>query len=157
MSKITPCLWFDTEGEEAATFYTTVFKNSRIVSVARYGEAGPREAGSVMIVEFELDGQPFTALNGGPEFKFNEAVSFQIPCDSQADVDYYWDVLTEGGEESVCGWLKDKFGVSWQVVASEIIELISDPEAGKAQRAMAAMMAQHKPDIDEVRKAAAQA
>jgi len=154
MSKITPCLWFDTEGEAAANFYTTVFKNSRITDIARYGEAGPREAGTVMVVSFELDGQPFTALNGGPEFKFNEAVSFQIPCDSQADVDYYWDRLTEGGEESVCGWLKDKFGVSWQIVASEIIELISDPDAEKAKRAMAAMMSQRKPDVAEVRAAA---
>lgn len=155
MSKITPCLWFDTQGEQAATFYTSVFKNSRINEIGRYGEAGPREAGTVMVVSFELDGQPFTALNGGPEFTFNEAVSFQIPCDTQADVDYYWDALTEGGEESMCGWLKDKFGVSWQVVASEIIELISDPDAEKAQRAMAAMMTQHKPDVDAVRKAVA--
>jgi predicted 3-demethylubiquinone-9 3-methyltransferase (glyoxalase superfamily) len=154
MSKITPCLWFDTQGEAAANFYTTVFKNSRITDIARYGEAGPREAGTVMVVSFELDGQPFTALNGGPEFTFSEAVSFQIPCDSQADVDYYWDALTEGGEESVCGWLKDKFGVSWQVVASEIIELISDPDAEKSKRAMAAMMSQRKPDIAEVRAAA---
>jgi len=154
MSKITPCLWFDTEGEAAANFYTTVFKNSRITDIARYGEAGPRGAGTRMVVSFELDGQPFTALNGGPEFKFNEAVSFQIPCDSQADVDYYWDRLTEGGEESVCGWLKDKFGVSWQIVASEIIELISDQDAEKAKRAMAAMMSQRKPDVAEVRAAA---
>jgi predicted 3-demethylubiquinone-9 3-methyltransferase (glyoxalase superfamily) len=157
MQKITPCLWFDTEGEEAAMFYTSVFKNSRIVSVGRYGEAGPREAGSVMIVEFELDGLRFTALNGGPQFTFDEAVSFQVSCNSQAEADFYWDRLTEGGEESQCGWLKDKYGVSWQVVPTEITELISDPDAAKAQRAMTAMLAMTKPDIAAVRRAAARA
>jgi predicted 3-demethylubiquinone-9 3-methyltransferase (glyoxalase superfamily) len=157
MNKITPCLWFDTEGEEAANFYISVFKNSQILSVARYGEAGPREAGSVMIVEFELDGQKFTALNGGPQFTFDEAISFQVSCDSQADCDYYWERLTEGGEEGPCGWLKDKYGVSWQVVPTEIIALLSDPDPEKAQRAMAAMMAMSKPDIEAVRMAAAQA
>jgi predicted 3-demethylubiquinone-9 3-methyltransferase (glyoxalase superfamily) len=157
MNKITPCLWFDTEGEEAANFYISVFKNSQILSVARYGEAGPREAGSVMIVEFELDGQKFTALNGGPQFTFDEAISFQVSCDSQADCDYYWERLTEGGEEGPCGWLNDKYGVSWQVVPTEIIALLSDPDPEKAQRAMAAMMAMSKPDIEAVRMAAAQA
>jgi predicted 3-demethylubiquinone-9 3-methyltransferase (glyoxalase superfamily) len=156
MSKITPCMWFDTEGEEAATFYTSVFKNSRILSVARYGEAGPRPAGSVMIVRFELDGQEFSALNGGPQFTFDEAVSFQVSCDSQAETDYYWDQLTEGGEESQCGWLKDKFGVSWQVVPTEIIELLSDPDPEKAQRATAAVLQMRKLDIAAVQRAAMQ-
>lgn len=157
MSKITPCLWFDTEGEEAATFYTSVFKNSRILSVARYGEAGPRPAGSVMIVKFELDGQEFTALNGGPQFTFDEAVSFQVSSDSQAETDYYWDQLTEGGEEGQCGWLKDRYGVSWQVVPTEIIELLSDPDPEKAQRATAAVLQMTKLDIAAVQRAATQA
>jgi predicted 3-demethylubiquinone-9 3-methyltransferase (glyoxalase superfamily) len=157
MNKITPCLWFDTEGEEAANFYISVFKNSQILSVARYGEAGPREAGSVMIVEFELDGQKFTALNGGPQFTFDEAISFRVSCDSQADSDYYWERLTEGGEEGPCGWLKDRYGVSWQVVPTEIIALLSDPDPDRAQRAMAAAMAMSKPDIEAVRTAVEQA
>jgi predicted 3-demethylubiquinone-9 3-methyltransferase (glyoxalase superfamily) len=116
MQKITPCLWFDTEGEEAAKFYTSVFKNSRILDISRYGEAGPRPAGTVMTVTFELDGQEFVALNGGPEFKFNEAVSFQVSCETQEEVDEYWKLLSEDGEEGPCGWLKDRYGVSWQVV-----------------------------------------
>jgi predicted 3-demethylubiquinone-9 3-methyltransferase (glyoxalase superfamily) len=157
MPKITPCLWFDTEGEEAATFYTSVFKNSRILSVARYGEAGPRPAGSVMVVKFELDGQEFTALNGGPQFTFDEAVSFQVSCDSQAETDYFWDQLTEGGEEGQCGWLKDKYGVSWQVVPTEIIELLSDPDPAKAQRATGAVLQMGKLDIAAVQRAATQA
>ena len=157
MSKITPWLWFDTEGEEAATFYTSVFKNSRILSVDRYGEAGPRPAGSVMTVSFELDGQEFVALNGGPNFTFNESVSFLVDCDSQDEVDYYWDRLCEGGEESQCGWLKDKYGVSWQVVPSELRELLGDPVPAKAQAAMAAMLQMSKIDIETLRKAAADA
>jgi predicted 3-demethylubiquinone-9 3-methyltransferase (glyoxalase superfamily) len=157
MQKITPCLWFDSEGEEAATFYTSVFKNSRILFVARYGEAGPRPAGSVMIVKFELDGQEFTALNGGPQFTFDEAVSFQVSCDSQAETDYYWERLSEGGEEGPCGWVKDKYGLSWQVVPTEIIELLNDPDPAKAQRAMSAMLQMSKPDIAAVQRAAAQA
>jgi predicted 3-demethylubiquinone-9 3-methyltransferase (glyoxalase superfamily) len=156
MQRITPCLWFDTEGEQAATFYTSVFKNSRILLVARYGEAGPGEPGSVMIVEFELDGQKFTALNGGPQFTFDEAISFQVSCDSQAEADFYWDRLTEGGQEGQCGWLKDKYGVSWQVVPTEIIELLSDPDVATAQRAMTAMLSMTKPDIAAVQRAAAQ-
>jgi len=139
MPKPTPCLWFDTEGEDAARFYTSVFPNSRIVETARYGEAGPREEGTVMVVSFELDGQPFTALNGGPEFTFDEAISFQIPCADQDEVDHYWDTLTEGGEESQCGWLKDKFGVSWQVVPTRFTELFNsaDPEvAGRVGQAL---------------------
>ena len=157
MQKITPCLWFDTEGEEAATFYTSVFKNSRILSVARYGEAGPRPAGTVMTVSFELDGQEFVALNGGPEFTFDEAISFQVSCDSQAEVDDYWDRLSEGGQEGPCGWLKDKFGVSWQVVPTALQELLGDPDPEKAQRAMTAMLQMSKIDIEALRKAAAAA
>ena len=156
MTRITPCLWFDTEGEEAATFYVSLFKNSRITDVSRYGEAGPRPAGTVMVVSFELDGQPFTALNGGPEFTFDEAISFQIDCQSQEEVDYYWDALTEGGEEGPCGWLKDRYGVSWQVVPSALIALIQDPDPGRSQRAMAAMMTMKKIDIAAVQAAADQ-
>ncbi|MGZ4609397.1 MAG: VOC family protein [Actinomycetes bacterium] len=151
MQRITPCLWFDTEGEEAATFYTSVFKNSRILSVTRYGEAGPRPAGLVLTVTFELDGQEFVALNGGPEFTFNEAVSLQVRCDSQTEVDEYWARLTEGGQEGPCGWLKDKYGVSWQVVPTELTALLNDPDAEKAQRAMKAMLQMSKIDIEAVR------
>jgi predicted 3-demethylubiquinone-9 3-methyltransferase (glyoxalase superfamily) len=154
MTRITPCLWFDTEGEEAAAFYVSLFKNSRITDVARYGESGPRPAGTVMVVSFELDGQPFTALNGGPEFTFDEAISFQIDCSSQDEVDHYWEGLTAGGEEGPCGWLKDRYGVSWQVVPSELITLLQDPDAGRSQRAMAAMMTMKKIDIAAVRAAA---
>ena len=155
MSRITPCLWFDTEGEEAARFYTSVFPNSRIVDVARYGEAGPREAGTVMAVKFELDGQEFVALNGGPEFTFDEAISFQIDCADQDEVDRYWTTLSEGGEEGPCGWLKDRFGLSWQVVPARLIELLSDPDEAKAQRAMAAMLELRKIDIAGIEEAAA--
>ena len=152
----TPCLWFDTQGEDAARFYTSVFPNSRIVEVARFGEAGPREAGTVMTVSFELDGRPFTALNGGPEFTFSEAVSFQIDCQSQEEVDYYWDGLTAGGEEGPCGWLKDGYGVSWQVVPRALITLIQDPDPGRSQRAMAAMLTMKKIDMAAVQAAADQ-
>ena len=155
MPRITPCLWFDTDGEEAARFYTTVFPNSRIVDVARYGEAGPREAGTVMAVRFELDGQEFVALNGGPEFTFDEAISFQIDCADQEEVDRYWTTLSEGGEEGPCGWLKDRFDLSWQVVPARLIELLSDPDEEKAQRAMAAMLEMRKIDIAAVEAAAA--
>ncbi len=156
MTRITPCLWFDTEGEEAATFYVSLFKNSRITEVSRYGEAGPRPAGTVMVVSFELDGQPFTALNGGPEFTFSEAISFQIDCQSQEEVDYYWDGLTAGGEEGPCGWLKDRYGVSWQVVPRALIALLQDPDPGRSQRAMAAMLTMKKIDIAAVQAAADQ-
>ena len=156
MTRITPCLWFDTEGEEAATFYVSLFKNSRITEVSRYGEAGPRAAGTVMVVSFELDGQPFTALNGGPEFTFNEAISLQIDCQSQEEVDYYWDGLTAGGEEGPCGWLKDRYGVSWQVVPSALITLLQDPDPGRSQRAMAAMLTMKKIDIAALHAAADQ-
>jgi predicted 3-demethylubiquinone-9 3-methyltransferase (glyoxalase superfamily) len=157
MQKITPCLWFDTEGEEAAQFYTSVFPNSRIVEVTRYGSAGPRPEGTVMTVSFELDGQRFIALNGGPDFTFNEAISLEVDCDSQDEVDEYWNALAEGGEEGPCGWLKDKYGVSWQIVPTVLTELISDPDQEKAQRVMAAMLKMRKIEIDELEKAAAAA
>jgi predicted 3-demethylubiquinone-9 3-methyltransferase (glyoxalase superfamily) len=155
MQKITPCLWFDTEGEEAAQFYTSVFPNSRIVEVTRYGSAGPRDEGTVMTVSFELDGQGFVALNGGPDFTFNEAISLQVDCDSQDEVDSYWNALSEGGEEGPCGWLKDKYGVSWQIVPRVLTELISDSDQEKAQRVMAAMLKMRKIEIGELEKAAA--
>jgi predicted 3-demethylubiquinone-9 3-methyltransferase (glyoxalase superfamily) len=154
MNKITPCLWFDTEGEEAATFYTSVFPNSRIVDVAHYGSAGPRPEGTVMAVSFELDGQKFVALNGGPQFTFSEAISFQVDCESQEEVDAYWSKLSAGGEEGQCGWLKDRFGLSWQIVPSRLIELLQDPDREKSQRAMAAMLKMKKIEIDEVERAA---
>ena len=152
--KIIPNLWFDTEAEEAADFYTSVFKNSRIVNVARYTEAGPRPAGTVMIVEFELDGQRFVGINGGPEFTFGEAVSFQIACATQDEVDYYWERLSEGGEEGQCGWLKDRYGLSWQVVPTGMEELFADPDPQRAERAMRAMLGMGKLDIAALRSAA---
>jgi predicted 3-demethylubiquinone-9 3-methyltransferase (glyoxalase superfamily) len=152
--KITPCLWFDTQGEEAAAFYTSIFPNSRIVDVARYGAAGPREAGTVMVVKFELDGQEFVALNGGPDFTFDEAISFQIACADQDEVDRYSEALTDGGEQGPCGWVKDRFGLSWQVVPARLIELIGDPDAARGQRAMAAMLEMRKIDIAAVEAAA---
>jgi predicted 3-demethylubiquinone-9 3-methyltransferase (glyoxalase superfamily) len=155
MSGITPCLWFDTDGEEAARFYTSVFPNSKIVNVSRYGDSGPREAGSVMTVEFELDGRPFTALNGGPEYTFSEAISFQVSCRDQEEVDAYWGKLSEGGEEGPCGWLKDRFGVSWQIVPTALVELLSSPDAGTSQRVMRAMMQMKKIEIGELERAAA--
>jgi predicted 3-demethylubiquinone-9 3-methyltransferase (glyoxalase superfamily) len=157
MQKLTPCLWFDTEGEEAAQLYTSVFPNSKIVDKGYYSEAGPRPAGSVMIVEFELDGQRFTALNGGPEFTFNEAVSFQIACETQDDVDHYWSKLTEGGgEEGPCGWLKDRFGVSWQVVPTAIPRLLGSDDPERSKRVMTALFAMKKPIIAELERAAAE-
>src|SRR3954469_1173669 len=140
MSNLTPCLWFDTQGEEAAEFYTSIFPNSRITHVERYGEAGPRAAGTAIIVSFELDGKKFVALNGGPEFPFSEAISFQIDCRSQEEVDHYWSALSAGGEEGPCGWLKDRYGVSWQVVPAVLSELIADPDSGRSQRAIRAML-----------------
>ena len=154
--KIVPNLWFDTQAEEAAEFYVSVFGDgSRIVSKAHYTEAGPGEPGTVMTVEFELRGQRFVGINGGPEFKFDEAVSFQITCEDQDEVDYYWDRLSEGGEEGPCGWVKDKYGLSWQVVPSGMDELFSDPDKSRASRAMAAMLKMSKLDIDELQRAAA--
>jgi predicted 3-demethylubiquinone-9 3-methyltransferase (glyoxalase superfamily) len=157
MNGITPCLWFDTEGEEAARFYTSVFPNSKILDVARYGSAGPRPEGTVMTVTFELDGLEFVALNGGPQFTFNEAISFQVMCESQDEVDTYWSKLSEGGEEGPCGWLKDKFGLSWQIVPTRLTELIGDPDREKSQRVMAAMLEMGKIEIDELEAAAAAA
>jgi len=154
MPKITPCLWFDTQGEEAARFYTSIFPNSRIVDIAHYGEAGPRDPGTVMVVKFELDGQEFVALNGGPEFTFDEAISFQIDCADQEEVDRYSEALTDGGEQGPCGWVKDRFGLSWQVVPARLIELLGDPDEAKAQRAMAAMLEMRKIDIAAVEAAA---
>jgi predicted 3-demethylubiquinone-9 3-methyltransferase (glyoxalase superfamily) len=155
MSSISPCLWFDTQAEDAARFYTSVFPNSRIVDVQRYGSAGPREEGLVMIVAFELDGTRFLALNGGPEFTFSEAISFEVECADQAEVDRYWTTLSEGGEEGPCGWLKDRFGVSWQIVPRRLNELIADPDEEKAQRVMAAMLKMGKLDVAELERAAA--
>jgi predicted 3-demethylubiquinone-9 3-methyltransferase (glyoxalase superfamily) len=144
-TRITPSLWFDTEAEEAAAYYCSIFKNSRVVYVSRYTEAGPREAGTVMTVEFELDGQRFVGINGGPEFTFSEAISFQVTCADQAEVDYYWERLTaDGGEEGPCGWCKDKWGVSWQVVPAGFEELFSDPDKERATRAVQAMFGMTK-------------
>jgi predicted 3-demethylubiquinone-9 3-methyltransferase (glyoxalase superfamily) len=155
MQKLTPCLWFDTEGEDAATFYTSVFPNSRVLEVTRYGSAGPRAEGMVMTVSFELDGQKFIALNGGPDFTFTEAISFEVSCESQEEVDAYWSKLSEGGEEGPCGWLKDKFGVSWQIVPTVLIELLTDSDQEKAQRVMAAMLQMKKIVVDDLERAAA--
>ena len=152
--KIVPNLWFDTEAEEAADFYTSVFDNSRVVNVTHYTESAPREAGMVMTVEFELDGQRFVGINGGPEFKFDEAVSFAIECETQEEIDYFWAKLTDGGEESVCGWLKDRFGVSWQVVPTGMDEVFADPDKERADRAMKAMLGMRKIDVEALRSAA---
>jgi predicted 3-demethylubiquinone-9 3-methyltransferase (glyoxalase superfamily) len=153
--RIVTNLWFDTEAEEAAEHYTSIFDNSRIVHVAHYNEAGPREAGMVMVVEFELDGQRFVAINGGDQFKFDEAISLQINCETQEEIDYYWDkLLADGGEEGPCGWLKDKYGLSWQVTPTGMDELFSDPDKGRAERAMKAMLEMKKLDIEELRRAA---
>jgi len=159
LQKIAPCLWFDNQAEEAAKFYTGIFENSKITNISRYGEAGHeihgRAAGSVMVVAFELDGHAFTALNGGPVFKFNEAISFQISCESQEEVDHYWQKLSEGGDEAAqqCGWLKDKYGVSWQVVPIALIEMMNDPDSAKSQRVTAAMLQMKKLDIAGLRRA----
>ena len=154
MQTITPCLWFDTEGEAAAEHYTSIFPNSKILEIGRYSEAGPRAAGEVMIVAFELDGQRFTALNGGPEFKHSEAISFQIACETQEDVDYYWEKLTaDGGEESVCGWLKDKYGLSWQVIPRQLPRMLASRDRAAAERAMQAMLKMVKIDIAELERA----
>ena len=154
MPKQTPCLWFDTQGEEAAEFYCSVFPNSRITDIARYGKAGPGPEGQVMVVAFELDGQPYVALNGGPQFTFDEAVSFQIDCGSQDEADHYWYALSKGGEEGPCGWLKDRFGLSWQVTPRRMIELLADPDPDRSARAMQAMLQMKRIDIAEVERAA---
>jgi predicted 3-demethylubiquinone-9 3-methyltransferase (glyoxalase superfamily) len=155
MQKITPCLWFDTEGEEAAEFYTSIFPSSRIVETTRYGSAGPRAEGTVMTVLFELDGQRFVALNGGPEFKPNEAISFHVDCATQEEIDDFWNRLSEGGEQGPCGWLKDKFGVSWQIFPKTMSDLIAGPDQEKGQRVMAAMLQMGKIEIAELERAAA--
>jgi predicted 3-demethylubiquinone-9 3-methyltransferase (glyoxalase superfamily) len=156
MQKISPFLWFDTEAEEAASFYTSLFPNSRITQVTHYGSAGPREEGLVMTVAFELDGQSFTALNGGPQYTFTEAVSFSVDCADQAEIDRYWDALVaDGGQEIACGWLRDKFGLAWQIVPRRLIELLSDPDKEKAQRVNAAMLEMTKFDVAELERAAA--
>jgi predicted 3-demethylubiquinone-9 3-methyltransferase (glyoxalase superfamily) len=152
--RITPNLWFDTEAEEAANFYCSIFPNSRIVSVTHYNEAGPREAGLVMTVEWVLNGNHFVGINGGPDFTFSEAVSFQITCDDQDELDYYWKRLSEGGQEGPCGWLKDRFGLSWQVVPRGMEEALNDPDPERARRAMAAMLQMGKIDIAAIRAAA---
>ena len=156
---IVPCLWFDSQAEEAARYYTGIFKNSKVGTIARYGEAGKeihkRPAGSVMTVEFELNGQPFTALNGGPAFKFNEAVSFQIMCRTQEEIDHYWNKLSAGGDKQAqqCGWVKDKYGLSWQVVPTVLAEMMADPDREKADRVMEAMLQMKKLDIAELQRA----
>ncbi|GAA4204739.1 VOC family protein [Actinocatenispora rupis] len=154
MDKLNPCLWFDTQAEEAAEFYTKVFPNSRIVEISRYADNVPDRAGTVLTVAFELDGTRFVALNGGPEFTFSEAVSFQINCADQAETDRYWEALTDGGEEGPCGWLKDRFGVSWQVVPTEMMALLQDPDPARAARATAAMMQMKRLDVAAIRRAA---
>ncbi len=156
MPRITPNLWFDTQGQEAAEFYVSVFPNSKIKTVTQYTEAGPRPAGTVMTVDFVLDGEDFTAINGGPEFTFDEAISLAINCADQDEVDYYWDKLSAGGEEGPCGWLKDRYGLSWQVVPAGIEELFTDPDQGRATRAMKAMLGMKKLDVAELYAAADQ-
>ena len=157
MPKINPCLWFDTEAEAAAQLYVSIFPNSKILDVSRYGEAGPREAGTVMVVNFELDGQRFMGLNGGPQYQFSEAISFEVPCADQGEVDHYWNALSEGGKEGPCGWLKDRFGVSWQIVPTMLDELIASPDPERSQRAMKAMLGMGKLDIAELQRAADEA
>lgn len=154
MPRITPNLWFDTDSEEAAEFYVSIFPNSRITAITHYGEAGPRPAGMVLTVEFVLDRQPFIAINGGPEFTFSEAVSFLITCADQAEIDYYWDKLAAGGEEGVCGWLKDRYGVSWQVCPDGMDEMLNDPDSGRRDRAMRAIFGMKKIDIAALHAAA---
>ena len=160
LKKIVPCLWFDRQAEEAVETYTSIFPNSRIITTSRYGEAGHEihgmPAGTVMTVEFELDGHGFTAMNGGPAFRFTEAVSFQVNCADQAEIDYYWDRLTDGGDPAAqqCGWLKDRFGLSWQVGSESMYALLNDPDRARAERAMAALLQMKKIDLEALRRAA---
>ena len=160
MQEITPCLWFDSNAEEAVNFYTSVFKKSKIGKISRYGEEGyeihGKPAGTVLTVEFELNGQTFTALNGGPVFKFNEAISFQVSCKSQKEVDYYWEKLSEGGEKGQCGWLKDKYGMSWQIVPTVLGEMLQDKVTKKSERVMKALLQMKKLDIKKLKQAYAQ-
>lgn len=155
MDGLITCLWFDTEGEEAARFYTSLFPNARITGITRYGSAGPRPAGMAMTVSFELDGRAFVALNGGPGYRFNEAISHQIMCESQVELDRYWEALTDGGEPGPCGWLKDRFGLSWQVVPTVLPRLLEHEEPERAQRVMAAMLQMSKLEIEPLEQAAA--
>jgi predicted 3-demethylubiquinone-9 3-methyltransferase (glyoxalase superfamily) len=155
MQKITPFLWFDNQAEEAANFYVSIFKDSKVLSLMRCGDAGPGPKGSVLTAEFELEGQQFTALNGGPQFKFTEAISLVVNCTSQEEVDYYWEKLTAGGQEVQCGWLKDKYGLSWQITPTILIELLQDKDPQKANRVMEAMMKMVKIDIETIKRAAA--
>jgi predicted 3-demethylubiquinone-9 3-methyltransferase (glyoxalase superfamily) len=154
MPRITPNLWFDTQSEDAARFYVSVFPNSEIRRISLYGEAGPRAAGTVLTVDFVLDGQEFTAINGGPQFTFDEAISFLIHCADQAEIDYYWAKLSEGGEEGPCGWLKDRYGLSWQVVPAGYAELMCDPNEGRRDRAMRAVLGMKKLDVAAIYAAA---
>ncbi len=155
--KLTPCLWYDTQAEEAAKFYCSIFKNSKITSISRFPDAGQdvhgKPAGSVMVAAFEIDGQPFTALNGGPQYKFTEAVSFQVACDNQEEIDYFWSKLTEGGEAGPCGWLKDKFGLSWQVFPSALPKWLMDPDKARSARVMSAFMKMKKFDLEQLTQA----
>jgi len=155
--KITPFLWFDTQAEEAAEFYTSIFENSRITRISRYGKVGRevhgKEAGSVLTVEFEIEGQAFIALNGGPHFKFNEAVSFQVTCETQDEIDYFWSKLSEGGQEGQCGWLKDKYGLSWQVVPSALPQMLTDADGAKSERVMKALLQMKKFDLQALERA----
>ncbi len=153
MPNVTPFLWFDNNAEEAARYYTSVFKNSKILDVSRYGDAGPGPKGQVMVVRFQIEGQEFLALNGGPKFKFNEAVSFMVNCETQDEVDYYWEKLSAGGQTIQCGWLRDKFGLSWQVTPTILLRLLQDPDPAKSQRVMQAMMQMIKIDIAGLRRA----
>ena len=153
MQKITPFLWFDDKAEEAARFYVSIFRNSRIVSLSRYGDAGPGPKGAVMVAAFELEGQAFMALNGGPQFAFTPAVSFMVNCVTQDDVDYFWEKLSEGGEKNRCGWLRDKYGLSWQVVPTILGELMQDKDPEKSKRVMEAMMQMQKLDIAGLERA----
>lgn len=153
MQKITPCLWYDNQAEEAAQLYISLFKNSRITNVTRYGEASPGVAGTVMVINFQLEGQDFIGLNGGPMFHFTEAISLSVDCESQAEVDELWEKLSEGGEKSQCGWLKDRFGLSWQIVPREMVEMMSDPDPAKALRVTQAMLQMTKLDIAKARQA----
>lgn len=153
MQKITPFLWFDGKAEEAMKLYVSIFKNSKVLGVSRYGEAGPGPKGSVMTVRFELDGQEFIGLNGGPQFKFTEAVSFSVDCKTQKEVDELWEKLSEGGEQGPCGWLKDKYGLSWQIVPAVLGQMLSDPDRKKSKRAMEAMLQMKKIDIAGLQKA----
>jgi predicted 3-demethylubiquinone-9 3-methyltransferase (glyoxalase superfamily) len=151
--KLVTCLWFDTEGEDAARFYTSVFPNSKLGEITRYGSAGPREEGTAMTVAFEVMDQEFVALNGGPDFKPSEAISFQVVCDDQDEVDRYWETLSEGGEQGPCGWLKDKFGVSWQVIPKQMDEYLKSPDREASRRAFEAMLKMSKLDVEQLREA----